>query len=321
MKGRSPHIKGDYLVLKIGPICGTFGESGPLRAAKQPSLTRIFRAVGTMHAGVEFSVLGPVRLHKQGVEAGAGQPRQCAVLASLLLRAGRPVSLSKLVEDVWGDDAPPSAVGSVRTYVYRLRQALGEQSDSSVSLVDGGYLLRIQPDALDLNKFKETTARAREARSTGDLASAASLLTEGLEMWKGVALAGVPGPFAGQQRSVLGELRLACAEEQLACEVERGRYTEAAAELSALLVEHPRRERICGLLMKRADTARRLQQACLGPERGSNRENNAFPTGIRHQQPAREPRSAPCEIRAGSPPASPHPLRRRLAHDPPRSRR
>jgi DNA-binding SARP family transcriptional activator len=202
-----------------------------------------------MHAGVQFSVLGPVRLHRQGSETGAGQPRQCAVLASLLLRAGKPVSLSKLVEDVWGDEAPPSAVGSVRTYVYRLRQALGEQSDSSVSLVDGGYLLHIQPDALDLNRFKETMARAREARSTGDLESAASLLTEGLEMWKGVALAGVPGPFADQQRSVLGEMRLACAEEQLACEVERGHYAEAAAELSALLVEHPLRERVCGLLM------------------------------------------------------------------------
>ncbi|WP_431964260.1 BTAD domain-containing putative transcriptional regulator [Actinacidiphila sp. bgisy160] len=214
-----------------------------------------------MHAGVEFSVLGPVRLHKEGVEAGAGQPRQCAVLASLLLRAGKPVSLSRLVQDVWGDDAPPSAVGSVRTYVYRLRQALGGKSDSSVSLVDGGYLLRIQPDALDLNRFKETTARARKARGTGDLTVAASLLTEALEMWRGVALAGVPGPFADQQRSVLGELRLACVEEQLACEVERGRYTEAAAELSALLVEHPLRERICGLLMTALYGAGRQSEA------------------------------------------------------------
>lgn len=214
-----------------------------------------------MYAGNQFSVLGPVRLHRQGVEAGAGQPRQCAVLASLLLRAGRPVSLSKLVEDVWGDEAPPSAVGSVRTYVYRLRQALGSQCDSSVRLVDGGYLLHIQPDALDLNRFKETAAKAREARSTGDLAAAAGLLSEGLEMWKGVALAGVPGPFAGQQRSVLGELRLACAEEQLACEVERGRYAEAAAELSALLVEHPLRERVCGLLMTALYGAGRQSEA------------------------------------------------------------
>ncbi|MEU1622053.1 BTAD domain-containing putative transcriptional regulator [Streptomyces sp. NPDC005722] len=214
-----------------------------------------------MHAGVEFSVLGPVRLHKEGVEAAAGQPRQCAVLASLLLRAGKPVSLSRLVEDVWGDDAPPSAVGSVRTYVYRLRQALGEKSDSSVSRVDGGYLLRIPPDALDLNRFKETMAKAREARRTGDLEVAASLLTKGLEMWKGAALAGVPGPFADQQRSVLGELRLACAEEQLACEVERGRYTEAAAELSALLAEHPLRERVCGLLMTALYGAGRQSEA------------------------------------------------------------
>ncbi|MFG2306426.1 BTAD domain-containing putative transcriptional regulator [Actinacidiphila glaucinigra] len=214
-----------------------------------------------MHAGVEFSVLGPVRLYKEGVEAGAGQPRQCAVLASLLFRAGRPVSLSRLVEDVWGEDAPPSAVGSVRTYVYRIRQALGEHSDSSVSLVDGGYLLRIRPDALDLNRFKEKTARAREARGTGDLASAANLLTESLEMWKGVPLAGVPGPFAEQQRGVLGELRLACAEERLACDVDRGHYIEAVTELSALHVEHPLRERICGLLMTALYGAGRQSEA------------------------------------------------------------
>lgn len=65
------------------------------------------RAPGSMYPDVQFSVLGPVRLHKQGVMAGAGQPRQCAVLASLLLRAGGPVSLSTLVDDVWGDEAPP----------------------------------------------------------------------------------------------------------------------------------------------------------------------------------------------------------------------
>ncbi|MFH8447065.1 BTAD domain-containing putative transcriptional regulator [Streptomyces sp. NPDC018026] len=214
-----------------------------------------------MHTGIQFSVLGPVRLHKHGVEEVAGQPRQCAVLASLLLRAGRPVSLSTLVEDVWGDEAPPSAVGSVRTYVYRLRQALGEHGDSFVRLVDGGYLLHIRPDGLDLNRFRQTTARAREARSGGDLALAAELLSESLGMWKGVALAGVPGPFAGMQRSVLGELRLACAEEQLACEVERGRYAEAAAELSALLVEHPLRERVCGLLMTALYGAGRQSEA------------------------------------------------------------
>ncbi|MFJ8613536.1 BTAD domain-containing putative transcriptional regulator [Streptomyces sp. NPDC093675] len=214
-----------------------------------------------MHADVQFSVLGPVRLYRQGAEAGAGQPRQCAVLASLLLRAGGPVSLGTLVEDVWGEDAPASAIGSVRTYVYRLRQALGEYGDSSVRLVDGGYVLHIEPGALDLNRFKQTVAKAREVRTSGDLPSAASLLAEALGMWNGIALAGVPGPFADTQRSVLSDLRLACVEDQLACEVEQGHYAEAAAELSALLVEHPLRERLCELLMTALYGAGRQSEA------------------------------------------------------------
>ncbi|MFJ9729382.1 BTAD domain-containing putative transcriptional regulator [Streptomyces sp. NPDC101209] len=183
------------------------------------------------------------------------------MLAALLLRAGTPVSPSTLVDDVWGDEAPASAVGSVRTYVYRLRQTLGEDSHTSLTLVDGGYLLRVAPDALDLDRFKHVTAKARSARSTGDLATAASLLSEGLGMWKGAALAGVPGPFAAQQRTALSELRLACAEERLACDVQSGCYAEAAADLSALLAEHPMHEGICGLLMTALYGAGRQSEA------------------------------------------------------------
>ncbi|MCZ4602359.1 BTAD domain-containing putative transcriptional regulator [Streptomyces sp. Lzd4kr] len=214
-----------------------------------------------MHAGVQFSVLGPVRLHRQGIVAAAGQPRQCAVLASLLLRSGNPVSLATLVEDVWGDDAPPSAIGSVRTYVYRIRQALAGHPDSSVRLVEGGYALRFRPEALDLNRFKQTAAQAREAKAEGDLARSTSLLTQALGMWHGYALAGVPGPFADAQRTALGDLRLACLEDRLGCEVESGHYTEAAAELSALLVEHPLRERLCELLMTALYGAGRQSEA------------------------------------------------------------
>lgn len=214
-----------------------------------------------MYADVKFSVLGPVRLHRQGVVKAVGQPKQCAVLASLLLREGRPVSLPELVEDVWGDQAPPSAAGSVRTYIYRLRQVLGKQGDSSVRLVDGGYSLYFQPDALDLTRFKETMARAREARSSGNLTLAADLLSESLTLWRGQALAGVPGPFASRQRSFLSQLRITCVEERLSCEVERGRYAEAAAELSALHVEHPLRERVSELLMTALYGAGRQSEA------------------------------------------------------------
>lgn len=74
MEGRSPPGERGLFGPENWPICGMFGESGPLQTANQPSLTRIARAVGTMHASVEFSVLGPVRLHKQGVEAGGDAP-------------------------------------------------------------------------------------------------------------------------------------------------------------------------------------------------------------------------------------------------------
>ncbi len=214
-----------------------------------------------MRSDLHFSVLGPVRLLREGAEKTAGQPRQCAVLVSLLLRAGRSVSLPTLVKDVWGDKAPPSAIGSVRTYIYRLRQALSGLGDSPVQLVDGGYLLRIQPDALDLNCFKQTMAKAREARDSGNLTLAEDLLSKGLDMWKGAALAGVPGPFAKMQRGVLGELRLACKEDHLALQVDNGRYAEAAAELTGLLAEYPLRERICSLLMTALYGAGRQSEA------------------------------------------------------------
>lgn len=184
-----------------------------------------------------------------GAEVGAGQPRQRAVLASLLLRSGSPVSLRTLIDDVWGDEAPASAVGSVRTYVYRLRRLLSDAGDGRVRRVDGGYRLRVTNDALDLNRFKSEVCRARRIRDRGDPAEAAHVFADALSMWTGNALAGVPGPFAASQRAALDELRLLSAEERWACEVACGRYAEAVVELSALAAQYPLRERICELLM------------------------------------------------------------------------
>lgn len=214
-----------------------------------------------MLANLQFSVLGPVRVRRGAVEEGAGQPRQCAVLASLLLHAGSPVSLPALVDDVWGDEAPASSVGSIRTYIYRLRQLLNTNGDDCIRLSDGGYSLQIEPDALDINRFRRLVSRARAARACGDLTQAAESYAEGLALWSGPALAGVPGPYAEAQRNLMGELRLASLEEQLACDLERGRYVETAAELSALFNEHPLRERLCELFMTALYGAGRQSEA------------------------------------------------------------
>jgi DNA-binding SARP family transcriptional activator len=198
---------------------------------------------------VQFSVLGPLRIRRRADELACGQPRQSAVLASLLLRHGTPVSLSALVDDVWGEDAPASAPGSIRTYIYRLRRILESGGDSPIRLVSGGYLLDIDSAALDLNRFTSLAAKARGAHSAGRLAEAADSYADCLATWRGPALVGVPGPFAEAQRGHLSQLRLATTEDHLACEVERGRYAESVAELAALVSEHPLRERLCEMYM------------------------------------------------------------------------
>jgi DNA-binding SARP family transcriptional activator len=154
-----------------------------------------------MHVDVQCSMVGPVRLRKQGVEAGSGQPGQRAVLAALLLRPGKPVSASKPAEHVPGGDAPPAAGGYVRAYVYRPRQALRERGNSSVSLIDGGYPRQSQRDALDLNRFTEVTARAWKARSADGLASVAGLLAQDLGSANAAPSGGRRNPPWGLGRS------------------------------------------------------------------------------------------------------------------------
>lgn len=212
-------------------------------------------------ATMEFSVLGPLRVRRGAVQERTGQPRQCAVLAALLLRAGSPVSVATLVDDVWGDQAPPSAVGSVRTYVYRLRRMLSAEGEDRIRLSDGGYSLQIEPEAVDVVRFKRLVSAARAARATGNHAGASTLFREGLALWHGSALAGVPGPYAEMQRSLMEELRLSCIEEQLSCDVELGRYAVSAVELSALVSEHPLRERLCELYMTALYGAGRQSEA------------------------------------------------------------
>jgi tetratricopeptide (TPR) repeat protein len=113
----------------------------------------------------------------------------------------------------------------------------------------GGYALVTAADTVDLAVFKALLSRGRAARSDDDDVSAAGLLGEGLALWNGTALAGVPGPHAEVQRRLLDELRLAAIQERLACYLDLGRYAEAASELSVLVAAYPLVERFREMLM------------------------------------------------------------------------
>lgn len=164
-----------------------------------------------MEGRLRFSVLGPVRAWRGTDEIELGPPQQRALLAVLLLAEGSQVLTSALVDAVWGTRAPASALGILRTYVHRLRQALEPAGDTTSSVIRStgdGYQLRTSSAELDLRTFRELLGRGERARGTGDLKGSAAQLRDALGLWQGTALAGVRGEYAQTQRQRLHELRL-----------------------------------------------------------------------------------------------------------------
>ncbi|WP_440098565.1 BTAD domain-containing putative transcriptional regulator [Streptosporangium sp. H16] len=180
--------------------------------------------------GLRFSILGPVRVWRDGDEVEIGSPQQRLVLAVLLLAEGRTVGHGHLLDAIWGEERPRTAMGTLRTYVSRLRSALGAEVITSIG---SGYALA--GGTCDLVTMEELSREGRYG--------------EALALWRGEPLAGLEGSYAEGQRTRLGERRLAVQELRLAQEVEEGRHTEVIAELTALRGEHPARERLSGLLM------------------------------------------------------------------------
>jgi DNA-binding SARP family transcriptional activator len=206
-----------------------------------------------MFGEVRFEVLGPVRGWHWSAELELGSPQQRAVLAMLLLARGRQVTLAALIDGLWGHRPPRSAAGTVRTYISRLRQCIevqaGGQGDQLIESIGDGYALRLGPATLDLEEFEGGVREARAARLRYDTARSARLLRDALGLWRGVPLAGVPGPYADARRVPLTELRMGATEEMLAADVWLGDLAGAIAELRGLLAEHPFWEGLSELLM------------------------------------------------------------------------
>jgi DNA-binding SARP family transcriptional activator len=206
-----------------------------------------------MFREVRFEVLGPVRGWAGEAELELGSPQQRAILAMLLLARGRQVSLGNLVDGLWAEDVPRAAVGTVRTYVSRLRRRLGKatgrQAEEVIESVGDGYGLSPSAAPLDLEQFEDRLSDARAAVDGEQSTHAVRLLGDALGLWRGVALAGIPGPYAESRRVRLTELHMVATEEKLSHEVSLGLHAVAIPELRSLLAEHPFRERLAELLM------------------------------------------------------------------------
>jgi len=203
---------------------------------------------------LRVGVLGPVTVWNGSDELRVGQPRQQAVLGILAMRANRVISRGELVDAVWGQDPPASAEGGIYTYVAGLRRiiepARSARGPGRVLVSSGaGYVLHLVPGQPDAVAFEQHLARARQLRKNGDATGAVDALESALGLWRGVAFAGVPGPFAETERVRLAELRSGAAEERADVLLALGRHEEVVPDLTALVVDHPLRERMRGLLM------------------------------------------------------------------------
>lgn len=193
-------------------------------------------------AVLEFRILGPLEVVDQSGPIRLGGAKQRAILAILLLHVNRVVSVDRIVEDLYADAAPVTALKQVQRHVSELRKTQG--SPAAIETRSPGYLIRLSPEQLDLSVFERLAADASEAFSAGNPHRAADLLRQALELWRGDPLADLAyESFAQASIDRLQEIRLAALEQRIEADLALGRHRELAGELDALVQEHSVRER------------------------------------------------------------------------------
>ena len=183
---------------------------------------------------MEFRLLGPVGVLRDGVALPLPRRKQRALLAALLLRPGETVPVDRLVDQLWGGRAPATAVGSLHNLVSQLRRVLG---DGVLVTRPPGYAFAQPKELVDLWEFERLLAAGRPR--------------EALALWRGPALADLAGePFAEAEAPRLEERRLLAWEALFDRDLAAGRGSELVADLERLVAEHPLRERFAAQLMR-----------------------------------------------------------------------
>jgi DNA-binding SARP family transcriptional activator len=191
----------------------------------------------------DFRILGPLEAYAEGAPLALGGQKQRAVLALLLLDANRVVSVDRLIDALWGEQPPKTAMTSLQNFVSQLRKVLG--TDVLETRMPG-YRLRLAPGELDVDRFRQLCDEARNAESEERRA----ILREALELWRGAPLADFQfEAFAQAEIGRLEESRLAALEDRVEADLEAGLDAELVGELESLVGVHPLRERFRAHLM------------------------------------------------------------------------
>ncbi|MCZ7588087.1 MAG: AfsR/SARP family transcriptional regulator [Gaiella sp.] len=204
---------------------------------------------------MEILVLGPLEARSARARLSLGGPRQRALLAELVLHVGTVVSMDAIVDDLWGGTPPATAEAVVQNAVARLRRVLGREA---IETRPPGYVLRLDPGAIDAHRFERLVHDAQPLPATERL----GILGDALALWRGPAFADLAyESFLQDEIARLDELRLTALEDRIEAEVELGQHHDAVPAAATLATQHRERERLCRLLMLALHRAGRQQEA------------------------------------------------------------
>ncbi|MFF3015715.1 BTAD domain-containing putative transcriptional regulator [Streptomyces sp. NPDC057939] len=221
--------------------------------------------------GPTYRILGPLEVHREGVPCTPSSLKLRALLTLLLLHANRRFPSCTLIGELWDGRPPRSAVSAVQMYVSGLRRVLdpahsrdgGDARQHPLLLTSGnGYLLRVRPGALDLDRFRSMAGAGRDLRAAGDCASAAESFRQALALWRGtppgdLGQACLPAHYTVR----LEEERLALVHARIGSDICGGSAREVVGELEELCARHPLREDFHEQLMLALATAGRGAEA------------------------------------------------------------
>jgi DNA-binding SARP family transcriptional activator len=199
-----------------------------------------------MRAGVrlrrvyDYRILGSLEAFEGDRPVALGGARCRAVLAVLVVCANRPVSAGRLVDEVWGDPAPPTAANVVQGHISDLRRALGRDA---IETRGDAYVLHVPHGGRDVDRFEGHAARGSEELRDGRYDEASAAFAEALALWRGTALSDIAeGGLLVAEALRLDEMRLHALEQRIEADLACGRHAELVGELRALVAEHRLRE-------------------------------------------------------------------------------
>lgn len=214
----------------------------------------------------EFRVLGGFEVLSGEYVCTIAAPKLRQILALMALSANQVVHLDLLIDELWSENPPKSAISTVRTYIYQLRKIITRELDRPESELlctrPPGYLLRVAPEQVDANVFRRLAEQGRERIECGQYDEASKILGQALDMWTGPAMADVAVGRVLRERLIpLEEQRLHALELRIQADLHLGRHRELVGELRSLVSAHPLNEWFRGQLISALSRSGRRHEA------------------------------------------------------------